>query len=495
MRGALLALLGVLWVAPPALGQTVLGQAAPGQAAPGQRGRQSPPAERGAVVLNELGVAIRELYAVPAGQREAGPDRLGADTLPPGASLRLSLGRSQPCVFNFRAVLPDGTAQERREVNLCRQPRVVFGDPGAPQRDASVVNETDLPVREIYAYPPGAGSRGPDWLGADIVAAGATFHLRLGRTRDCAFDVTAVFGDGSEETRRRLNLCRNPRVVFGDAALPWREVSVRNGSGRAMRSLHAVPAGQGAEDSWGADRLGADIVPDGGVFPLRLRLRGCAVDLRAVYEDDGAEEKRGLDVCGAGTVLFDGSGVPRPPEIRLLLVNRHAAAVEEVYVSAASERDWGPDRLGAVLERGATQSLAVAVDCTADLRIVFPNGAAEERRELDLCETGTVVLRPGWTVADRPDDGSAPPADPRPGSVRLRNRARVPIVELYVDAPGAPLGPDRLGRNVLGARETLDLAPPEPGACAAVLRAVFRDGREVLREPFDLCQGKEVSLP
>ena len=483
MRGALLALLGVLTVASPALGQSRQGRTA-----------GTPPAEREATVLNELGVTIRELYAVPAGQREAGPDRLGADTLPSGGSFRLSLGRNQPCVFNLRAVLPDNSVQERREVNLCRQPRVMFGDPGAPQRDASVVNETDLPLREVYAYAPGAGSRGPDRLGADTVAAGATFRMRLGRTRECAFDVTAVFADGSEETRQRLNLCRNSRVVFGDTSLPWREVSVRNGSGRVMRTLHAVPAGQAGEDNWGVDRLGADIVPDGGAFPLRLRTTGCEADLRAVYEDDAFEEKRGVDLCGAGSILFDGSGIPKPAEIRIVLANRHAAAIEEVYVSAASERDWGPDRLSAVLERGATQSLVVAVDCTADLRIVFPNGAAEERREMDLCETGTVVLRPGWTVADRPDDGSVA-AEPRPGSVRLRNAARSPIVELYVDVPGAPSGPDRLGSNVLGARETLDLAPPEPGACAAVLRAVFRDGREVLREPFDLCQGKEVSLP
>ncbi|MDT8263552.1 hypothetical protein RQ832_09865, partial [Roseomonas sp. DSM 102946] len=132
---------------------------------------------------------------------------------------------------------------------------------------------------------------------------------------------------------------------------------------------------------------------------------------------------------------------------------------------------------------------------------VFPNGAAEERREVDLCAETLIVFRPGWTVAARLDAGLAEPPPPRPGSLRLRNAARVPVVQLYVDAPrkedaaGEPeRGPDRLGRNVLGVGETLDLAPPEPGACAARLLAVLRDGTEIRRDAIDLCSGQELAL-
>ena len=74
-------------------------------------------------------------------------------------------------------------------------------------------------------------------------------------------------------------------------------------------------------------------------------------------------------------------------------------------------------------------------------------------------------------------------------------------MQLYVDAPrkedaaGEPeRGPDRLGRNVLGVGETLDLAPPEPGACAARLLAVLRDGTEIRRDAIDLCSGQELAL-
>ncbi|MFT8244261.1 hypothetical protein [Roseomonas sp. BN140053] len=488
MRVAMAALLGVLAAALPA--------AAPAWAQGSRPGAtRTPSPERDAVVANELGVAIRELYAAPAGQTEPGPDRLGADTLPAGGVLRLRLGRNQPCVYNFRAVLADDTTQERREHNLCRAGRVVFGDPTAPLREASVVNDADSPLRELYVYLPGAPARGADRLGSEMVAPGRTLRVPLGRTRDCVFDVTAVYTDDTEETRQRMDLCRSSRVAFGDPSIPWRQGSVENRSGQALTYLYALPAGRAREGAWGPDRLGSETVADSAAFRLRIRSPDCRVDLRAVYEDEGAEEKRDQDLCANTPIVFDGSGVPRPPEIPIVLVNRHAAAIEEVYVSSASERDWGPDRLEAPIERGARLELSIAVSCPADLRVVFGNGAAEERRELDLCNSGTVVLRPGWTVAEALDNSPAGEDGPRPGSVRLRNGARVPIVELYVDAPGEARGPDRLGRNVLGARETLDLAPPEPGACAATLLAVFRDGREVKRDPFDLCQGTEVVLP
>ena len=523
-------------VGPRLAGLCLLAVSVPALSAAAQAPRRDarPPAEREAVVANELGLSIRELYAAPANQADPGADRLGADTLPPGGRLRLRLGRTPACSFNFRAVLADDSIEERREVNLCRQNRVTFGDPSAPQREAVVVNETDLALHELYLRPSGApeeAGRGPDRLGAETVAPGRSLRLRLGRTRDCVFDVTGVLADDTAVTRRRVDLCRGPRLAIGDASLPWREARVENRAGRAVRSLYARMAGapdaagpgaeaqgtgQGADQreaqggaaqgadraadpGWGADRLGTEVLGDGGAFRLRLRRAGCQAELRAVYEDDAAEERRGIDLCAspAPTVVFDGSAIPKPPTVRVTLVNRHGAPIEEAYVSAASERDWGRDRLEEPLERGGQVTLALPVECTADLRIVFPSGAAEERREVDLCEAGTIVLRPGWTLAERLDDGPAPatPPGPRPGSVRLRNASAQPIVELYVDPPGAPRGPDRLGRNVLGARETLDLLPPEPEACAAALVAVFRDGREVRRDPFDLCQGTEVPLP
>jgi len=474
--------------------------AALGQGGGGGGGR--PAAEREAVVVNETGLAVRELYLAPATESDPGPDRLGADTLPAGGSFRVRLGRNGPCAWSLRAVLADETPEERR-VDLCRSPRVTLGDPGAPAREALISNDTDLDVREVYAAAPGATGRGPDRLGAETIAPGRTHRLRLGRRRDCVFDVTAVMADGSEVARPRVDVCRAPRVALAEPGLVWREASVVNRSGRTAVALNATAAGRGGEleagEGWGADRLRGETLADGATLRLRLRLPGCEADLRAVYEAETprgtAEERRGVNLCGAGPVVFDGSGIPRPPERALTVVNRHGARIDEIYVSSSSDGDWGPERLPDGLDRGERHAFSLPLDCVVDLRMVFPSGGAEERREVNICEGPLVAVRPGWTIAARLDEGEEEDAGPRPGSVRLRNTARVPVVELYIDAPGAARGEDRLGATVLGANETLDVAPPEGAGCPARLVAVLRDGREVSRDPIDLCAGIEVPLP
>ncbi|MBI0537808.1 hypothetical protein D9599_19805 [Roseomonas sp. KE2513] len=478
--GLVAGLLALLLGALPAPAQT-----------PGRAG-----AEREAVIANETGMAVRELYLAPATETDPGPDRLGADTLPPGSSLRLRLGRNQACVWSLRAILADETADERR-VDLCRSPRVVLGDPSAPSREVVVNNDTDLDLHELYATPAGA-PRGPDRLGAEIVPAGRPYRLRLGRRRDCVFDITAVLADGTEVARPRTDVCRGARVTLADPSLTWREMTVANRSGRVLAGLHVVPGGRSpalnAEEGWGVNRMGSESAPDGSTFRLRLRLPGCTADLRATYADGSAEARRDVDLCRQADVTFDGSGIPRPPERGVTFVNRHLARIDEVYVSSSTEGDWGPERLPGGLGRGERQLLTLPVDCVVDLRVVFPTGGAEERREVNICQTAAIVVRPGWTTAARLDEGEEDEG-PRPGSIRLRNTASLPIVELYIDAPGAPRGPDRLGATVLGRNETLDVAPPEGAGCAARLTAVLRDGREATREPVDLCAGIEVPLP
>ncbi|MCQ4160734.1 hypothetical protein NON00_12435 [Roseomonas sp. GC11] len=479
---------GAAWAAEPRPAQRPQERAAPREQ------------EREALIVNELGLGLRELYITPAGSVEPGPDRLGQDSLPTGASLRVPLGRQRLCLFDVRGVLADGSSEEKRGVDLCRSARVVLGDPSAPLREAVVVNDTDLMMRELYAMPSGAG-RGPDRLGADTVAPEENFTLRLGRTRECVFDLTAVFEDDSTEERRRVDLCRRNRVVFGDPSLPWREARIVNATQHGLRNLHAVPDGatpRDADNRWGPDRLGATVVEAGNSFRLRIRSRACQVDLRVVYDDDTAEEKQDADLCAGKDITFDGSGIPRPPERAFTVVNRHGAPVQELYASGIDDSDWGDDRLpGGPLERGGRSEVVLRASCEIDLRIVFANGGAEERRGLNICDNGLIVLRPGWTLAERLDQGAGPieQGPPREGSVRFRNAGPAPVVELYVDAPGAPRGPDRLGSTVLGRGETLDFQPPEGVGCTGHLRAVFRNGLELDRPDFPLCSGNEVTLP
>ena len=467
----------------------VLAQPTPRSASPAPPAQ---PREREATITNQSGQTLRELYAATPGAADFGPDLLGSDTVPDRGTFRARI-QGAACDLEFRAVYQDGT-EDRRRQNICQNRRVQFGDTTIPLRDVTVRNETDAILLQVFAAPPNAPGRGPDRLGENIIPAGREWRVRLGRTRDCVFDVTAVFEDGEEETRAALNLCRDARVTFGDPNAPRREARISNTGDRAMREFFASTR---APIAWGPDRLGTDMLPAGGDFTLRVRGAACLWDLRAVYEDDAEEVKQGVDLCRNREVAFDGSGAPRPPERRVTLVNRHGAAVQEVYISGSAEEDWGPDRLGEeVLPRGQRMEVAARLrECEADLRIVFEERrAAEERASINLCETPVIVLRPGWTLADRLDADEPQDTGPRPGSVRLRNSADVPVAELYAYPPGGERGPDRLGRTVLGVGETLDFAPPEGTACVAELAVVFRDGREVILTGMDLCAGIELVL-
>ena len=369
----------------------------------------------------------------------------------------------------------------------------------APMREVTVQNETDMPIQELYLGAPGAQDRGPDRLGGEAVAMGTGRRIRLGRIRDCVFDVTVTYDGGREEQRPRVDLCRNQRLVFGDPSLPTRQVAVTNGSRVALRELYAARGRTSEAEGWGPDRLGDSVIDPGGRFTLRLRARECGFDLRAVYGDNREEVRRDLDLCRLGAVTFDRSGVPPLPVRGVVLANRHVAAVQEVYLSASTDADWGPDRLGDVaLHVGDDASVQMEGGCEADLRIVFPNGGAEERRGVDLCETTRIVLRPGWVVAERLDEEGPVAPEPVPqasaGVLRLRNAGRLPIIEVYTGRPGGPRGEDRLGADTLPVGSLIELEPPDPDACAADLVAVFRNGREVTRPDIDLCSGEEIEL-
>ncbi len=368
----------------------------------------------------------------------------------------------------------------------------------APNREITLQNETDLVLQNFYLFTPNAQDRGQDRLGRDTVPQGATFRLRLGRIQNCTWDTVAIFQDGSEDVRRRVDICRTQRLIYGDPAMPTLEAEVANRSDTVLRELYAAPARPEprAAEAWGPDRLGANVIEANASFRLRMRTRDCSFDLRAVYADDREEVKQGIDLCANRTVAFDRSGIPRPPTQSVALVNRHLATVQEVYVSPSSDSDWGPDRLGAAtLLQGQETVVQVEGGCEADIRIVFPNGGAEEQREVNICDQPRIVLAPGWVV-QRIEEAPVPATTPAPspGSFRLRNAGPLPVVEVYAAAPGAPRGSDRLGADILPVGDAMDLPGLEGGACAADLVVVFRDGREVSRPGIDLCRGEEIEV-
>jgi len=357
-----------------------------------QPAKPTPPApavqERNILLRNNSQTVLRELYLWNPPAREQGVDRLGADVLRPGASLPLRLGRG-PCEMEMRAVFEDGSAESRAGVNLCAERELVLDDRNT--RAVEVVNNTDAELMQLFLARP--NRLGPDRLGADRLGAATipgsdSFNLRLRGERECEFEARAIFRGATGETRQNVNLCTSPRIVFGDASVPLREVNVTNRTSRVLRELYAT-AGAG---DWGADRLGATTLNPGQSFLLRIRQPACRVRMRAVFADNGAEERADVEICEGQPVVF-------APARRVILLHAHGRPVRELYLSGVREADWGANLLGErPLTRDERRELALDTPCEADLRIVFDNGNAEEARNINICTRAEITLRPGWVL-------------------------------------------------------------------------------------------------
>ena len=77
------------------------------------------------------------------------------------------------------------------------------------------------------------------------------------------------------------------------------------------------------------------------------------------------------------------------------LNNAGGRVVREVYVSSAEDGSWGEDRLGAnVLPPGQRMLVRLpAGQCVNDIRIVFMDGDAQERRRVDTCALTDMQVR------------------------------------------------------------------------------------------------------
>ncbi len=284
--------------------------------------------------------------------------------------------------------------------------------------------------------------------------------------------------------------------------------TLRNEGSRTLREFYASPP---SDSGWGDDRLGSDMIAPGQTFRLQLpRGAGCVQDLRAVYDDDSSVERRGVNICQERTQAFRNA----EPDAEVTVVNGHARTLFQLYFRPQQGGDdWGPDRLGnGTVDPGARETIRFTSGgtCQFDVRIVFDNDSAEERKGVNLCETHVLAFAPGWTTAEQmPSDATPPPTTPgrpqaRPapspsapqaGATTFRNQGSVPIVRLAIDPPGAQApGPDRLGDQVIGPGGSLVVQSPQ-GLCTADVTATFRDGATARRERAALCEAAEISLP
>ncbi|GAN78244.1 hypothetical protein [Acidisphaera rubrifaciens] len=182
---------------------------------------------------------------------------------------------------------------------------------------------------------------------------------------------------------------------------------------RARQPIIAVRMSSARDDDWGDDRLGPQqTIAPGRSVTLHLQGAGCAWDAQATYRDGSTQERRGLDICRVRTVAFDGGragdgdedgGGQDQPGHDVSLRNASGRTITEIYVSPRNATDWGDDRLGdGQLLPGKALSVTFNGGCRQDVRIVYDNKSAEERRGVDLCAHPRLRISPGWVLPDQP---------------------------------------------------------------------------------------------
>lgn len=183
-------------------------------------------------LVNRSNRTIFEAYASPSSDSNWGPDRLGQNVVPAGRSFVIRLPQGE-CIYDVRVVYDrqGGPAEERRNINLCNLTELAFdgrqaqqgGQPMQPQQrpqqagptgnpSFNLVNQGRQTVMQVFASLTTDNNWGPDRLGADTVAPGATYPIRLPEG-PCMYDIRFVYDAGQPQERRNVNLCEITNII------------------------------------------------------------------------------------------------------------------------------------------------------------------------------------------------------------------------------------------------------------------------------------------
>ena len=191
---------------------------------------------------------------------------------------------------------------------------------------------------------------------------------------------------------------------------------VINNSGAQINEIYVSSS---RVQQWGPDVLGASVLPAGNQVFITPTFSDCVLDVRVVYIGGREESRMGVNACSITRIAFGGGGavgiqqapgagagavVGGGPGGRMIssgnpsfvFVNSTGTTIREIYASMSTQSGWGQDRLGAnVLNPGAQINIGLpqGQGCNTDIRVVYMNGAAQERRGVETCSISNLTWR------------------------------------------------------------------------------------------------------
>jgi hypothetical protein len=182
-----------------------------------------------------------------------------------------------------------------------------------------------------------------------------------------------------------------------------------NNSGETIQSANVSPS---RLSNWGPDILGTNVLPSGNRVFVTPYFGDCVLDVRVSYANGREETRMGVNACSLSSIAFGGSGggtgaavsggagasiaAPRSGDPSFNFINQSGQTIRELYISLSSQSNWGQDRLGNnVMNPGQSiwVSLPTGGSCASDIRVVYMNGAASERRGVETCSRNGVTWR------------------------------------------------------------------------------------------------------
>ncbi|MGL4289425.1 MAG: S1C family serine protease [Phreatobacter sp.] len=295
---------------------------------------------------------------------------------------------------------------------------------------------------------------------------------------------------GAEAQQRQRPAARSP------------EVTVYNRADQALQYLFVAPID---EASWGEDRLGSDTVAAGRRLRFRLNAQQqCRFDVRAIYAEGREETRFGIDLCQRPELSLDGrtettaQDLQRAGPIALFVVRNRTGNTLQTLKLTAPNGDDSDDILGsAVLSDGAsyTGRFIRRDGCVYDLTATFEGSDEQSLSARNLCTSREVVFQ----GSDRNTAPSGTPGTPGAAQEQLQveifNRGTITVQTLNVrEARANSWGRDRLGSEVISARNSFTLRMPRGRGCQYDVRVTFDNNREEVRSNVNLCETRELSF-
>ena len=268
-----------------------------------------------------------------------------------------------------------------------------------------------------------------------------------------------------------------------------------NKSGQAIEELYVSAA---RSSDWGDDRLGNGTVDRNATFRLRLS-DGCLYDIQVVYADKRTEERMRVNLCRTPTQTFtaaEAHAAPAVPTHQFTLENHTVRPISSLSLADTSDtagaEDWGDNLLSGPLAPGARVPVSFTGDCDMAVRVLFDNGAGQQRHTASLCGGDNPVLSvgPGWATEE---DGAPPPEPAAP--VTVTNNSPHRAMELYVFPDDGPKGDERLGTRVLDPGASVQISLEREGKCKFTVRSVFEGNvPDEVDRGIDFCPRSTVAV-